>query len=291
MKKNKSSAKIMLFAATVIWGASFVVMKDSVNVFSPNYLLAGRFLLAFVILSAAFFKRLKKIDRSYIIGGGVVGIALFASYCAQTFGLADTTPGKNAFLTATYVVMVPFIVWAVKRKRPDVYAFIAAFMCIVGIGFVALRGNFTMSYGDALTLLCGFLFAVHLMCVNRFGEDKDPIVISIIQFGTAGILALITALIFEKPTVNVPADGWGWLIFLAVFPTALGLTFQIVGQKNTEPMAASLILSLEAVFGIIVSLIFGMDTMNPKLGLGFLLIFAALIISETKLSFLRRKNR
>ncbi|MBQ7718694.1 MAG: DMT family transporter [Clostridia bacterium] len=288
--KSKVWAKIMLFSATVIWGFSFVVMKDSVSVIPPNYLLAGRFLLAFALLSVVFANRLKNIDRSYLVGGGIVGAALFASYCAQTFGLTGTTPGKNAFLTATYVVMVPFLVWAVKRKRPDMYSFAAAFICIVGIGFVALHGNFTMSYGDALTLLCGFLFAVHLMCISRFGEDKDPILLSIIQFGTAGILAFITALIFEKPPHELSTGSISSIIFLAVFPTALGLTFQIVGQKYTEPMSASLILSLEAVFGIVFSLAVGMDTMNAKLGIGFALIFAALIISETKLSFLRKKQ-
>ena len=289
--KKSFWAKIMLFAATVIWGYAFLVVKDTVDVFPPNYMIAGRFLGAFVILSAVFAGRYKKLDKNYVLGGFIIGFALFASYCAQTFGITDTTPGKNAFLTATYCVMVPFLSWAVTKKRPDIYSFIAAFVCIAGIGLVALRGNFTVSYGDGLTLLCGFLFAVHMLCIKYLGEDKDAILISILQFGFAGALALISAVLFETPPAEVSQSAWQGLLFLALFPTALALTFQVVGQKYTNPEAASLILSLEAVFGVVFSLMAGKDNMTPKLGLGFLLIFAALIISETKLSFLRPKEQ
>lgn len=283
-------AKIMLFAATVIWGYAFLVVKDTVNVFPPNFLIAGRFLLSFVILSAVFAKRYKKINKSYIVSGAVIGFALFAAYSAQTIGITDTTPGKNAFLTATYCVMVPFFAWAVTKKRPDIYSFVAAFVCITGIGLVALKGNFTMSLGDALTLLCGFLFAVHLLCVKYFGDDKDPFLVATLQFGFAGAFSMIAALLFEKAPTDVPQSAWLWLMFLAMFPTAMALTFQIVGQKYTKPESASLILSLEAVFGVVFSLLAGTDTMNLRLGAGFLLIFAALIISETKLSFLQKKE-
>ena len=282
-------AKIMLFAATVIWGYSFVVVKDTVIVFPPNYLLAGRFLAAFAVLSAVFARHYKKIDKSYIQSGLIIGFALFAAYCAQTFGITDTTPGKNAFLTSTYCVMVPFFAWAITKKRPDIYSFVAAFICITGIGLVALSGDFTVSFGDGLTILCGFLFAVHLLCVKYFGDGKDAILIAVLQFGFAGLFSLAAAALFETPPSGVPQSAWQGLLFLALFPTAMGLTFQVIGQKHTKPETASLILSLEADFGVAFSLFVGQDAMTIRLGAGFFLIFAALIISETKLSFLHKK--
>ena len=114
--RNKSFwAKIALLGAALIWGTSFVVMKNSVDVFPTPILLGMRFSLGCGVLCIVFYKKLKLLNKQYFIQGGIIGCALFLAYFTQTLGLTDTTPGKNAFLTAAYCVMVPFILWAVKR--------------------------------------------------------------------------------------------------------------------------------------------------------------------------------
>ena len=111
--------KLMLLAATVIWGIAFVVMKDSVDVLPPAQLIGVRFLLTGLLMAAVFHRRLRgSLNRGFLGAGAVLGLVTFLAFWVQTVGLADTTPGKNAFLTATYCVIVPFMLWALTRKAP-----------------------------------------------------------------------------------------------------------------------------------------------------------------------------
>ena len=112
-------ASPIIILATIIWGSSFVVMKSSVDVLPTFWLLAIRFSFAALVLSLVFWKRWKVLDRQYLIGGAIMGFCLFVAYAFQTFGLARTTPGKNAFLTAVYCVIVPFLYWVIAKRRPD----------------------------------------------------------------------------------------------------------------------------------------------------------------------------
>ena len=111
MKHITVLAKSSILLATLIWGTSFVIIKDTLEVINPHYLMAIRFTVAFVVLSAVFFRRMKSITREMIWQGSLIGFFLFLAYLWQTLGIMDTTPGKNAFLTAIYCVMVPFLAW------------------------------------------------------------------------------------------------------------------------------------------------------------------------------------
>ncbi len=292
MISNKSFwAKIALFTATIIWGFAFIVVKNTVDIFPPLILIALRFTIAFVILSLLYIRKLKEMDKKCFISGVVIGIMLFLAYSAQTFGAADTTPGKSAFLTSVYCVMVPFLFWGIKRKNPGICSFIAAFMCVLGTALVALRGDLKMGAGDLSTLLCSFFFACHIVAIALLGSDKDPVLITILQFGTAAVLAWFTGLPMGEVPICAPLSSWLGIVFLGIFPTMIGFLLQTVGQRYTTPSAAALILSLESVFGVLFSLIFGFDTLNLRLLCGFVLIFAAIIVSETKLSFIKRKKQ
>jgi len=289
---NKSFlSKIALFTATIIWGLAFIVVKNTVDIFPPLILIALRFSIAFMILSLIYIKKLKTIDKKCFISGIVIGVMLFLAYSAQTFGAADTTPGKSAFLTSVYCVIVPFLFWIIKKKNPGIYSFAAAGMCILGTALVALKGDLTMGAGDLNTLLCSFFFACHIVSVGVLGEDKDPILITIMQFGTSAVLGWVFGLPFGSVPTDAGLMSWAGVIFLGIFPTMIGFLLQTVGQKYTDTSAAALILSLESVFGILFSVIFGFDTVTFKLLCGFILIFAAIVVSETKLSFIKRKKQ
>ena len=287
-KSQNMFAKLALFAAAIIWGSSFFIMKDTVNVLPPIFLLAVRFSVACILLAVIFYKKLKKLNRTYWWHGALIGLFLFLAYATQTIGITDTTPGKNAFLTAIYCVIVPFLFWLVGRQKPDVYNFTAAFLCIAGIGFVSLTQDFSIGFGDTLTLVGGFLYAAHLVAVSKFGSDKDPVVITILQFFFAALLCWITTLVAEPFPTSISLECAGSLAYLAVFCTAGALLLQNIGQKYTNPSAAAIILSLESVFGVLFSVLLGYETLTPKLLVGFVLIFAAVLLSETKLSFLKR---
>ncbi len=265
-------------------------MKDTVDIMVPHLLLALRFSIACILLCVIFIKNFKKINLTYILHGGIIGLLLFLAYSTQTIGITDTTPGKNAFLTAIYCVMVPFIFWFFTKKKPDRYNLIAAFLCITGIGFISLNSDFSIGFGDTLTLVGGLFFALHLVAISIFGSDKDPILITILQFFFAAVFSWITTLVFESASPQISTNALPSVIYLAVFCTAGALLLQNIGQKYTNPSPAAIILTLESVFGAIFSVSLGYESLTPKLFFGFVLIFLSVIISETKLSFLKKKN-
>ncbi len=290
MKKTSTLAKLAIVLATIIWGSSFVIIKDAVNLITPNYLMAIRFTGAFILLSIIFFKRMKNITPKMLLQGAVIGACLFGAYFFQTLGIMETTPGKNAFLTAFYCVLVPFIAWVTGASKPDKWNLIAAFVCIAGIGFISLNRNFTMSRGDALTLVGGFFFACHMVAVAKFGEDNDPIVMTVLQFAGAAVIFWIATFAFEGVPKQVVPEVVPAVFYLCVFCTAAALLLQNFGQKYTEPSTAALLLTLESVLGTLISGLLGRENLTFRTVFGFALVFCAIVVSETKLSFLKKKK-
>ena len=295
-KRISLLAKFALVAATLIWGSTFVLMKDTVDVLSPSWLLFIRFTVGWTVLSALFRKKLKLLDKKYWLSGAVIGLCLFCAYFSQTLGITGTTPGKNAMLTAGYCVLVPFLMWIVNRKKPDICNILAAFICIIGIGMVALSyegETFTVVPGDALTLLGAFFYAAHIVAVWTLAREKDPILITILQFFYCSVFCLIASAIQREPLnfSELPAQNIIMLIYLGLFGTTAALLLQNIGQKYVHPSAASILLSLESVFGVAFSLIFFPDEKkDPVIFIGFALVMIAVITSETKLDFLKKKK-
>ena len=235
----------MLFCSALIWGTSFFIMKNALDAVPVFFLLAIRFTAGAVLLALVCWKRWKAFTPDYLWRGAIMGGFLCLAYSVQTFGLALTTPSKNAFLTAVYCVIVPFLTWAVVKVRPDRYNIAAALLCVTGVGLVSLNDQLTINAGDLLTLVCALFYASH-------------------------------------PAVLLP------LAYLCIMATTVALLFQNVGQVWSDPASASVILSLESVFGVLFSVIFYGDPVTGRLLAGFALIFVAVVCSETKFSFLRR---
>ena len=290
MKKVETLAKLALFLATVIWGSSFVIIKDAVNLITPNFLMAIRFTGAFIILSLIFRKNLRAITRDMIWKGAVMGICLFFAYFFQTLGVMQTTPGKNAFLTAVYCVLVPFMAWITGSNRPDRWNIIAAFICITGIGLISLQSDFSMGIGDALTLIGGFFYSCHMVAVAKYGEGKDPVAMTILQFAFAAIIFWGATFVYDGGIRPVPLEVLPSIGYLCLFCTGAALLLQNFGQKHTSPSAAALILTFESVFGTLFSVVMGRELLSFRIVSGFALIFLAVVVSETKLSFLFKKK-
>jgi len=289
MKKNALMGRLALFLTTIIWGTSFVVLKSTLDEAPVLWVLAIRFIGAALLLALISFKKLREINRDTVKAGMLMGLMLFLAYIFQTYGLAGTTPGKNAFLTAVYCVIVPFLNWFVHKRRPDGYNITAAVCCLAGVGFVSLTGDLTIAMGDALTLVGGLCFALHILATDKGLEKHSTILLSFIQMATAGILGLISAIFFEPFPTQVSSGTLWSIAYLCVMCTALCFFLQTFGQKHTPPAAAAVIMTFESVFGAMISALLGQDQLTFRLVFGFLLIFVAVIISETKLSFLRKK--
>lgn len=283
-------AKPMLFSAALIWGTSFFIMKNALDVMPVYYLLAIRFSAGAVLLSLVCWKKWKDFSRDYLWRGAIIGGFLFLAYTVQTYGLVRTTPSKNAFLTAVYCVMVPFLYWAVVKIKPDRYNIAAALLCVTGVGLVSLNGDLSVNVGDVLTLIAAFFYAAHIVAVAKVSPGKDIYLLTVFQFAFAALYAWIGGLSSEvfplqavlNPGVYLP------LAYLCVLCTTVALLFQNVGQIWSDPASASVILSLESVFGVLFSVLCYGDKVTVPMGLGFGFIFVAVVCSETKFSFLRK---
>ncbi len=282
--------KFALFSAALIWGSSFFIVKNTVDIFPTNFLLAIRFTIGCLLLCVLFPKKLTQLNRTCLWQGIVLGLLIFTAYCIQTIGLTDTTPGKNAFLTAAYCILVPFLYWITDKRRPDLYNFSAAFLCLAGIGLVSFDGSFSMRFGDAMTLVSALFFAAHIVAGARFGGKSDPILLTILQFGTAAVCSWVLGFTTETFPKEIPLNAALGLLYLAVFATTIALLLQNIGLKYADPTSGAILLSLESVFGVLFSMLFYQERLTLRLGAGFLLIFIAVILSETKLSFLRKKR-
>lgn len=288
----KLLAKPMLFAAAFIWGTSFFIMKNALDVMPVFFLLAIRFTAGALLLALVCLKKWKSFTPDYLWRGAIIGGFLFLAYSVQTFGLALTTPSKNAFLTAVYCVIVPFLTWAVVNIRPDRYNILAALLCVTGVGLVSLTEDLTINTGDLLTLLCAVFYASHIVAVAKVSPGKDVTLLTVFQFAFAGLYAWIGGALTETfpsqalsdPALILP------MAYLCVLATTVALLFQNVGMVWSDPASAAVILSLESVFGVLSSVIFYGDPVTGRLLAGFALIFVAVVCSETKFSFLQKKT-
>ena len=281
--------KLALYGAALIWGTSFFLVKGQMNVFPPDTLYALRYSSAAVLLAGIFWKRIKSSSFQDLWRSAFLGVILTAATVLQAYGLTDTSPGKNAFLTAIYCVIVPFIFWAVRKKRPEGKSFAAAFLCLIGIGLISLTKGLTVGWGDSLTLLGGVLFAVHIVGIATLGRDVDPVRSIVFQFATSGLIFFIIDCFTPSAPVAVTTADWLVVLYLSVFPTALGFLLQLIGQKYAPPAGASLILSLESVFGVLFSVIFYGELVPPRVFAGFVVVFAAVFLSESDLKLPSRR--
>ena len=285
-KKIGILARFALLSATIIWGTTFFIMEETIENIGIYSLLAIRFTIAAVLLSLFLVKRLKKIDRHLLFRGFLLGLFVITAYILQTYGLADeaTTPGKNAFLTATYCIIVPFLAWLFKGPRPDRYNIVAALMCILGITLISVTGNDFSSIftGDLLTLLGGLFYSFHMVAVSVFSKKYDVLLLTMLQFAFSAAVSWALCLGFETLPASLPMRTTASIIFLALMATCLCYILQNIGQKYTPPATASLIMGLEAVFGVLFSVIFTSETITAKILSGFILVFLSVVISEVK---------
>lgn len=286
--------KLCLLLAALIWGSSFFIMKDTLDFLPPNYLLAIRFSVAAILLMVFLNRHVRQnLHVGTIARGLILGVIVYTAYCVQTIGLTMTTPGKNAFLSAVYCVLVPFVFWAVERSRPSAYNVVAAAICVVGVGLVSLDSGLGMGAGDALSLACSVFYAVHIVATAIFSRGRDIMALTAWQFvGSAACAWIVTSIFEETPAASVwTPQTVASMSYLAVMCTCVALLFQNIGVKHVEPSSAALLLSLESPAGVLFSVLFAGEQLTVRIVCGFALIFIAVITSETRWYFLGRKYR
>ena len=274
-----------LILVTVIWGGGFVASDMALESMKPFQIMMVRFLLASVLMGVISWgqrkgeEKLK--DRSGAIKAGVLmGVTLFMGFAFQIIGLQYTTPSKNAFLTALNVVIVPFIAFVILKKKIGAKGIIGAIMSVLGVGLLSLNGNFTVSLGDGLTLLCAVGFAFQIFFTSEFVKKYPASVLNMVQMFTAFVLSAISLVIFGENDFQVTTQGWLSVLYLGVVSTTICYLLQTACQKYIDETKAAIILSMESVFGTIFSILILHEVVTVRMVIGCAVILAAVIISN-----------
>jgi drug/metabolite transporter (DMT)-like permease len=279
-------ADLAILLASLLWGGEYNVVKYVIDVLPPHYINTVRFLLSFLILSLVFVRRIQKTTGYDLKAGFVCGFFLFAGFAAETIGIQYTTASKSGFLTATYVVIVPFIVWLVHRRFPGMRIMISTFMCILGIYLLTSADISNLGVGDTLTLFSAFWFACCIIAIDHFSKRMDPVLLTVLELAFAGLFSLVAMLVTREPPPALTGSALvslGYLVFLGTIACHL---LSNIAQRYTYSTHASIIFSLEAVFSLVFAVIFLGETFTRMMGLGFGLIFLALILTEVEFKVL-----
>lgn len=285
-------ADLAILSITVVWGSSFIIMKNISDDIPAYAYLALRFSVATILLVAVFNKQLKGINFKALWSGSLVGLMLYAGMMLQVTGLKTTSASNSAFITGLNVIMVPIISVLLLKKKPPINALIGVALATFGLFVLkGFTGNWVI--GDSLTLLCALCFALQIIFIDKFASDVNIYQLAIIQIASAAVFYIITWIGADVITTPVPFVIDSKIILTVLYTGALGTAFafgvQTIGQKYTTPTRTALIITCEPVFGAlfaaIVPDIYGRtEVLTIQSILGCLLIFSGMLITELRVA-------
>ena len=269
-----------LLMVTIIWGGGFVASDMALETLTPFQIMVFRFLIAAVIMTLLGIKQIKTITKEEVKCGFWLGAALFGGFALQIIGLQYTTPSKNAFLTATNVVLVPFIALVFYHKKIAVKSLIGAVMAVVGAGVLSLQSDFSVGLGDALTLLCAVCFALQIFLTGEYVGRIRPTVLNFLQMATACGLSIVGMILAGDFVVAASTKSILAVLYLGVVSTTITYLLQTVSQKYVDETKSAIILSLEAVFGTLFSVLILHESITLRMVIGSALILLAVLVSQ-----------
>lgn len=294
MKQTELKNLSLLLLTAMIWGAAFVAQSAGMDHVGPFTFLCTRSILGglFLLPCIPLFDRLQGRHPSDRITGdrGSRPTLLFAGLCAgavlmiassfQQIGIQYTSVGKAGFLTAMYVIIVPFLGLALFRRRLEKRIWLCVFLSVFGMALLCLSGSLRLELGDGLELLCALAFSGHILVLDHFTNRVDPVRLSCIQFFACAALAAVPMLILEHPTMQVILDAWMPIAYAGILSSGVGYTLQAVAQRKCDPTLASLVMCLESVFSVIFGWILLHEVLTPREIFGCVLMFIAIVLAN-----------
>ena len=284
--KGRLTGMILLLSASIVWGVAFVAQSAGMDYMGPFTFTAVRSALAALGLGGLvlLFDRLglspKNTDKKLLWRAGLIlGVVMTVASNLQQIGLMTTSAGKSGFITSLYIVFVPVFGLFIKR-RPHPMLWICVVLAAVGLYFLSIRGDFTMSLGDLSVLGCAVVFTFQILLVDHYAPKVDIMRLNFIQFSVMALLSAVPMALFEEPKMANIMDAWLTLLYAGLFSGCVAYSLQMFGQRRLEPTTASLLLSLEAVFSAIAGWLILGQVLEGRELLGCGLVFAAVVASQ-----------
>ena len=289
MFSKRVRADIALAVTALIWGSTFVVVKDALADVSVFVYLAVRFAMAAVVMALVFWRSVRALDRPAIWAGAQIGFFMFAGYAFQTTGLQFTSPSKAAFITGSSVVIVPIALALFGGRRLNAWIWAGALAALAGLYFLTVppEGLGAMSIGDPIVFGCAISFAIHMIFIARHVQKHSVGALAVVQVATTAILSTIAIPIASAVHLEQPHWRTSNTLIFAVLITALGSTAfgfsaQTWAQQYASPTHTAILISLEPVFAALTSWLLAREHLGARILLGAALIFAGILLAELK---------
>lgn len=291
--KNTSKIKSNLFLliAAIIWGTAFVAQRKGVDILHPvtyngirNFVGCIALTPVILIMNSAAKRKgtyIKQNPKTLILGGVVCGIILFTASTLQTIALVDADEGKAGFMTALYLVIVPFLGIFMGRKiRPIVWVSVA--LATLGLYFLCVKKgtSFSFNKSELLLLGCAFVFAIHIIAIDYFSPRTDSVKLSFLQFFVNGLISSVYIIAVDKPSISAVVSCAYPILYAGVMSSGIAYTFQIIGQKGADPAVASIIMSMESLFALIAGILISGNEPTLRALTGCAFMMAAIILVE-----------
>lgn len=273
-------ADLMLLIITVFWGASYMLTKIGLETLQPFNLTALRFIIAFIVSAAVFYKRVLRADMKVIKYSLILGAILFSVFISMSFGLKSTSASNAGFLISLSVVLIPILSYIFLKQKIEKKVIAGVCLAIIGIALLTLNSELRISSGDLLCILCALLFAAHVVVTGVYTQKVDSVALGVLQLGFVGLFSMVFSVFTEA--VRLPGDSTSWfaVLSLSILCTAVGYIIQTTAQQYTSATHTGLILSMEPVFSAIFAYAFLGEILAPKGYMGAVILLTGVLIAE-----------
>ena len=282
-------ADLLLMMITVFWGASYILTKLALEVLQPFNLTAVRFIIAFAVSGAVFYKRIIKADKATIKYSLVLAVILLGVFISMTFGLKYTTASNSGFLVSLSVVFIPILSSIFLKQKIEKRVLIGVCIAPIGIALLTLNSQLSVNSGDILCIICAVLFAVHVVATGVFTQRVDSVALGVIQLGFVGLLSLLVSMFTETVMLPNTAVSWASILSLSILCTAVGYIVQTTAQQYTSATHTGLILSLEPVFSAIFAYSVLGEMLSARGYVGAAVLLFSVLIAEV--DFMKKTDK
>lgn len=284
IKFKEFKADFLLLTVAIAWGVTFLMVQDAIKSVPVYSFLFYRFLIATILMFLIAYNRLKNINKDAVIYGTLLGVALFAGFATQTFGLTYTKSSIVAFITGFNVIFVPFLALVLFKDKVRVNVIIGSFVALIGLYLLTMSGTLRFGFGELLVLICAMMFAIHIVLTGKFSVKADVFLIVCFQFLTVTILSMLFSLSLEEVTFNVGLDYTfvKAVVVTSLFATVYAFLIQTYMQQFTTSTKTAIIFTMEPVSAAFYGYFAGNEVLSMVQVGGAILIISAMLITELK---------